>query len=118
MAIHRNGIDAWSRKLLTAAESQELLKIKSQNAQTRYLANRFSVKEAIYKACFPHFVLRWKDVAVISGSADKNPTFPKPHAIILNEKFLAKIIVHISISHEENEYVISTATVEKMQNTL
>ncbi|KAJ1652371.1 hypothetical protein IWQ61_007279 [Dispira simplex] len=35
------------------------------DAVVRYLSTRWAVKEAAYKALFPHHLLTWKEVAVI-----------------------------------------------------
>ncbi|KAJ2310023.1 hypothetical protein H4R23_005964 [Coemansia sp. Cherry 401B] len=72
--------------------------------QTRYLATRWCVKEAVYKAAYPYQKLRWSDVHVFKEG-------PKLAARIAWAPELAHARAHVSISHDHG-LLISYAIVE------
>ncbi|PIA15216.1 4'-phosphopantetheinyl transferase [Coemansia reversa NRRL 1564] len=65
-----------------------------EEAQVGYLALRWCLKEAIYKAAYPHQVLRWCDVQIFKKGS-------KPEANVNWIKSLADAHTHISFSHDQ-----------------
>jgi len=77
-----------------------------------YSANpRWSVKEAFYKAAYPHVVPTWKEVSYKSH----NPTLKAKPALEYqpeSPESAGKIgAIHVSVSHD-GEYVYSSVLVE------
>ena len=62
--INRRGLDRFSRWILTP---HELSQLPSQTDPIPYLAVRWAVKEALYKACFPWYRLHWQQVSIVKG---------------------------------------------------
>ncbi|KAJ1747917.1 hypothetical protein LPJ79_004933 [Coemansia sp. RSA 1821] len=57
--------DRFARRILCASELEQFKQLANkQTEQTQYLATRWGVKEALYKAAYPHQVLRWGDICV------------------------------------------------------
>ncbi|GBB92839.1 hypothetical protein RclHR1_20640001 [Rhizophagus clarus] len=83
-------------------------KIMINNNITKYLAVRWTLKEAAYKALYPHCRLTWKDISV-------NKIKEKPQLTIhnINQKGIDNIKIHSSVSHDE-KYVISQVLIENI----
>ncbi|PKC66991.1 hypothetical protein RhiirA1_535203 [Rhizophagus irregularis] len=81
-------------------------KIMINNNIIKYLAVRWTLKEAAYKALFPHYRLTWKDISI-------SKIKEKPYLMIHNvsQKGNNNIKVHSSVSHDE-KYVISQVLIE------
>ncbi|EJT97578.1 4'-phosphopantetheinyl transferase [Dacryopinax primogenitus] len=83
-------------------------RMQSWEEDTRYmwLAVRFSVKEAVFKAAFPRLKLTWKDV-------DLKKKWGKPYVRILDplKKHLIGNI-HVSITHD-GDYVSTFCVIER-----
>ncbi|KAJ1907995.1 hypothetical protein H4S04_006902 [Coemansia sp. S16] len=62
-------------------------------AQVKYLATRWCLKEAIYKAAYPQQTLRWSDVTIVK-------TGPKPTMDVRWGPELANAQAHVSLSHD------------------
>ncbi|KAI9280598.1 4'-phosphopantetheinyl transferase superfamily [Umbelopsis sp. AD052] len=71
----------------------------------RFLASRWSIKEAMYKAMYPERKLTWKEVTIDRIAGDK------PRAILAGQD--PSIHTHISVSHD-GEYAIAYAVIEKL----
>ncbi|RHZ75311.1 hypothetical protein Glove_216g110 [Diversispora epigaea] len=70
----------------------------------QYLAVRWSIKEAAYKALYPNYKATWKDLSVKKFEE-------KPHLFIHKNVELKNIITHSSVSHD-GEYVIAQVLIE------
>ncbi|CAB5396331.1 unnamed protein product [Rhizophagus irregularis] len=83
-------------------------KIMINNNIIKYLAVRWTLKEAAYKALFPHYRLTWKDISI-------SKIKEKPYLMIHNvsQKGNNNIKVHSSVSHDE-KYVISQVLIESI----
>ncbi|RIA97432.1 4'-phosphopantetheinyl transferase superfamily [Glomus cerebriforme] len=81
-------------------------KVIIDNNIIRFLAVRWTLKEATYKALFPHYHLIWKDISI-------NKIEGKPQLIIHNakQKGINNIKIHSSVSHDK-EYIISQVLIE------
>ncbi|KAI9503759.1 hypothetical protein GGI25_003854 [Coemansia spiralis] len=66
---------------------------KNENEQIRYLATRWCLKEAVYKAAYPHQILRWSDVSIYKVG-------PKLAMNVRWNQELQGAFVHASISHD------------------
>ncbi|KAJ2828688.1 hypothetical protein FBU31_002858 [Coemansia sp. 'formosensis'] len=67
--------------------------LQEEAAQVKYLATRWCLKEAVYKAAYPHQALRWSDVTVVK-------TGPKPTMDVRWVHELEGAQAHISLSHD------------------
>ncbi|RDX53199.1 4'-phosphopantetheinyl transferase [Lentinus brumalis] len=76
--------------------------------RTRFLAVRWSVKEAAYKAVFPVVRPTWKDFTFHSLSADGTRK-PLLEHHLQGDKLLGRL--HASVSHD-GDYVFTTVLVE------
>lgn len=70
-----------------------------RDPNTRYLAVRWSVKEAAYKAAFPNYRLTWKQLEFTTQSDSPKPSLHAP--------FHSDLHFHASVSHDA-EYVLAT----------
>lgn len=97
----------FSRRILS---KQELIQFNSditeKDHQISYLATRWCLKEAVYKAVYPRQILHWKDVTITK-------TGPKPTMEVKWNLELAGSIAHISISHDQG-LLFGYVTVEKV----
>ncbi|KAJ1728044.1 hypothetical protein LPJ61_004250 [Coemansia biformis] len=97
----------FSRRILSGRELdhfQAVVARLSEAEQTRYLAARWCLKEALYKAAYPHQVLRWGDVSIAKIG-------PKPAAEVAWAPALAHAHAHISLAHDR-DLVIGYAVIE------
>ncbi|KAI0773873.1 4'-phosphopantetheinyl transferase [Fomes fomentarius] len=84
--------------------------------RTRFLAVRWSVKEATYKAVFPVFRPTWKDLTFHSLSSDgaRKPYLEYHPGLHSHNQLMGKI--HASVSHD-GDYVFTTVIVEAPPST-
>ncbi|KAJ2462722.1 hypothetical protein EV174_007066, partial [Coemansia sp. RSA 2320] len=71
----------------------KVMAAQEEAAQAKYLATRWCLKEAVYKAAYPRQVLRWRDVNI-------SKTGPKPAMDVRWRAELATVQAHISLSHD------------------
>ncbi|KAF8930289.1 hypothetical protein BGZ58_008350 [Dissophora ornata] len=98
-------------RILTKVEQEEFHAIKRKaegdadnNAPLRYLGSRWALKEACYKAMYPHYKLTWQDVTVVKE--DGKPCLKIPE----KDRFgIGK--THASVSHD-GEYLIGQVLFE------
>ncbi|KAJ7179930.1 4'-phosphopantetheinyl transferase superfamily [Mycena crocata] len=81
---------------------QELL------SDPKFIAVRWAVKEAAYKALYPHHRPTWKDLTYYGFKNGRKPVLlydpPRRHGIGLGD-------IHVSVSHD-GEYVFASVLVE------
>ncbi|KAJ7593456.1 4'-phosphopantetheinyl transferase, partial [Mycena floridula] len=99
--IQRRGAQAFASRILS---SDELVDWKTCSNQVQFLAVRWAMKEAAYKALYPHFRPTWKDLTY--RGLDK-VTGARP---VLEYKESIKL--HSSVSHD-GEYVFASVIVER-----
>ncbi|KAJ2605123.1 hypothetical protein H4R99_001356 [Coemansia sp. RSA 1722] len=95
----------FARRILCERELTEYQLCTIDVLRIGFLANRWCLKEAIYKAAYPHQVLQWNDVCIYKNG-------PKPLADIQWNNELANSQVHVSLSHD-NDLLIGYAIIEK-----
>jgi len=86
---------------------------KDHARRTRFLAVRFSVKEAAYKALYPLVRPTWKDLAfhgLQAGPTSRKPTLELRSTLSFPSPAVGEI--HASVSHD-GDYVFTTVIVEK-----
>ncbi|KAJ2806411.1 hypothetical protein H4R20_001699 [Coemansia guatemalensis] len=91
----------FARRILSSDEInyfQYRVASSEEEAQVRYLALRWCLKEAIYKATYPHQILRWSDVHIFKRGS-------KPEANVSWSQSLAGAHTHISFSHDQGMMV-------------
>ncbi|KAF6762677.1 4'-phosphopantetheinyl transferase [Ephemerocybe angulata] len=81
----------------------------SSEAQLKFLAVRWCVKEAAYKAIYPHAIPQWKELTYTSLAAGVKPQLEYTP---LDSKQKGRFDhIHVSVSHD-GEYVLSQVLVE------
>ncbi|CCF51639.1 hypothetical protein NDA11_000770 [Ustilago hordei] len=139
----RTGLDKLARRILCEAEKEEYNQIAQwqlEDAQKlskleRYLAVRWSAKEAAYKALYPKHVLSWKDLSVQKPDTNVDNAVPivsvglaqlesqgfrtKKPEISLSDEWRSKHSgmssipkLHLSLSHD-GEYVVANVLAEE-----
>ncbi|KAI8368321.1 4'-phosphopantetheinyl transferase superfamily [Radiomyces spectabilis] len=117
--IARRGFEGLARRVLSDEEMSVYRKqfiidgskvsMDKQNAlhqkQIMFLASRWSMKEAVYKALYPVHKLEWKQKLVWFSSSGK-PTLHVMHG----EKFGIRRS-HVSLSHD-GEYIVAQVILE------
>ncbi|KAJ2487381.1 hypothetical protein IWW37_005277 [Coemansia sp. RSA 2050] len=86
----------FARRILSDREISyfgSTVSLQDEAAQAKYLATRWCLKEAVYKAAYPYQILRWSDVTVIK-------TGPKPTMDVRWGPRLESAQAHISLSHD------------------
>lgn len=86
------------------------------NVMSRYLSARFCIKESIYKAMYPIEILKWKDVSILKSCSplpnqSSIQLLKKPIAVFHNEVYQSKYKIDISMTHEEDEKIISVSLI-------
>ncbi|KAJ2157496.1 hypothetical protein GGF46_004468 [Coemansia sp. RSA 552] len=97
----------FARRILSASEQAQFQAEIAQAdapAQARYLATRWCLKEAVYKAAYARQVLRWGDVCVSKDG-------PRPVVQIKWAPALSRACAHVSLSHDQG-LVIGYAVIE------
>ncbi|KAF9335442.1 hypothetical protein BG006_000080 [Podila minutissima] len=102
--------DRFLTRILTEVEQKEFKVLQQQaggadqEGPLRYLGARWALKEASYKALYPHHKLTWQDVTV--AKQDGKPTLVIPE----KERFgIGKS--HCSVSHD-GEYLVGQVLFE------
>ncbi|KLO16336.1 4'-phosphopantetheinyl transferase [Schizopora paradoxa] len=106
----KRGHDRLARRILSPEELQTFRPNSPDCA--RFLAVRFSVKEAAYKAIYPHAKPTWKDFTY--RSVDTERAASKPQLFYHPSSGGSKGTewrFHVSVSHD-GEYVFSNVLVE------
>ena len=83
--VNRRGIEKVAKRILSSSEIETL---NEEKDKINFLATRFSVKEAAYKAFYPK-ELTWKDISVVKRNG-------KPFLLLDGQEYC------VSISHESN----------------
>lgn len=113
--VKRRGVNGLARRILTQDEVDAFEATAdvdgAQGAMVRYLAVRWTAKEAAYKALHAHRETTWKDVEIVKREqTGTRPllqwTDPSPAD--------AAVKLHLSVSHD-GEYVASTVIAESLQ---
>ncbi|KAJ1818987.1 hypothetical protein LPJ56_001685 [Coemansia sp. RSA 2599] len=95
----------FSRRILCDRELTEYRACETDKLRIGFLASRWCLKEAIYKAAYPHQILQWNDVCIYKDG-------PRPLADIQWNKGLADARVHVSLSHD-HDLLVAYAIIEK-----
>ena len=141
-AATRLGLDKLARRILSNSERKEYDQIaRSQdgsNLLTRleqYIANRWSAKEAAYKALYPKYVVSWKDLCVHKPGSSEDAVSPidgvdlsrletqgfrtKKPVLGFSDEWRSKHPgldqlpkLHLSLSHD-GEYVVANVLAEE-----
>lgn len=120
--VVQNNCAAFIKKTLTVAEQQELaahvphlishadraISGKEARFAASFMASRFSIKESIYKAFYPTEVLHWHDITIT-----KCPKGQKPIAFFARDSLQSNYSCQISMTHEKDNRLISTAIIFK-----
>ncbi|KAJ2900561.1 hypothetical protein GGI21_004569 [Coemansia aciculifera] len=86
----------FARRILSDSENDyfgKTVAAQEEAQQVKYLATRWCLKEAIYKAAYPRQTLRWRDVTVFKAGH-------KPAMNVRWSSELEKAQAHISLSHD------------------
>lgn len=116
--VRRRGADALARRILGRDELQQLAKLDGKLESVvsgspgtapvtrveRWLATRWAIKEAAFKAVFPRIRPRAREVAIRKVDG-------KPFATILQQGGAAAIRLHSSVSHD-GDYILATVIAE------
>ncbi|TPX55165.1 holo-[acyl-carrier-protein] synthase [Chytriomyces confervae] len=117
--VHQARVDHFASFIFGGTESSEMKAFQAAFGKrdesrertqrlTRYLASRFAVKEACFKAMYLHYSLQWADVVISRSERGKPEVSLSKH---ITEK-LGPISSHVSISHD-GEYAMATVIFEK-----
>ncbi|CAO3696295.1 unnamed protein product [Rhizopus stolonifer] len=98
----RRGKEKLAKRILSKTELSEFNQLKSQHDM--YLATRWCVKEAVYKALYPIHKLEWKQVTVVKEAG-------KPMLLIDQSKRYGIQKAHVSISHD-GDYAMAQVILE------
>ncbi|KAJ2631577.1 hypothetical protein IW137_004801, partial [Coemansia sp. RSA 1287] len=79
--VRRGAADRFARRILDEREIEQFQHIKGEDEQTRYLATRWGVKEATYKAAYPLHTLRWHDICVFKQGPKLHMTIRWPSTL-------------------------------------
>ncbi|KAF9498409.1 4'-phosphopantetheinyl transferase [Pleurotus eryngii] len=77
-----------------------------ETSRSKFLAVRWAVKEAAYKALYPMFRPTWKELTYRSLTDGRKPE------VIYHCDSATSISLHVSVSHD-GEYVFATVLAEK-----
>ncbi|KAJ1720779.1 hypothetical protein LPJ53_004637 [Coemansia erecta] len=83
----------FARRVLSPLEHTSFASVEKPGEQADFLAARWCLKEAAYKAAFPRQTLRWHDITL---SNDRR----KPQLLVRWRPELAHLAVHASLSHD------------------
>ncbi|KAJ9068140.1 hypothetical protein DSO57_1031673 [Entomophthora muscae] len=112
-----------SQNELVRFNIEQMPLIKNHNCETppnyssiiNFLAKRWAVKEALYKALFPKYKLTWKEVELLSLNGKPEIAYHKitPLRKTTHECLdFSQLRTHVSISHDSG-LIIAFAVVEK-----
>ncbi|EKM59716.1 uncharacterized protein PHACADRAFT_205934 [Phanerochaete carnosa HHB-10118-sp] len=107
--IQRRGPEPFAARILSSLEMQDWRALRSSDllVQARFLAVRWSLKEAGYKALYPADMPTWKEFSVLRH-VKKPVLLYKPKGVSAT----AQAAFHCSVSHDGG-YVFSTVLVEQ-----
>ena len=94
-----------SAPAMTARDSDVIAVVPEISKRVRFLAVRWAVKEAAYKALFPNHTPTWKDLSV---SKEPGNDGGKPQLVF--GKF-ENVRLHVSVSHD-GEYIVANVLAE------
>ncbi|KAJ2685381.1 hypothetical protein IWW39_004312 [Coemansia spiralis] len=98
-AIVRRGsrfTSRFARRILSDREISyfgSTVSTQEEAKQAKYLATRWCLKEAVYKAAYPRQILRWSDVTITKIG-------PKPTMDVRWSPGLEGAQAHVSLSHD------------------
>ncbi|KAJ1645362.1 hypothetical protein J3B02_001203 [Coemansia erecta] len=95
----------FSRRILCDRELAGYQMCTADDLRTGFLASRWCLKEAVYKAAYPLQILQWDDVCIYKDG-------PKPLVHVKWNADLAAARVHVSLSHDD-DLLVGYAVVEK-----
>ncbi|KAH7100662.1 4'-phosphopantetheinyl transferase [Auriculariales sp. MPI-PUGE-AT-0066] len=106
LLLKRRGHGAFARRILTTQELHDFhaLPLHDTERRVRFLAVRWALKEATYKALFPTLRLTWKDVTASRGVGDKP-------LLTISSHIVSRTQLHCSVSHD-GEYVLAFVVAE------
>ncbi|KZV69168.1 4'-phosphopantetheinyl transferase [Peniophora sp. CONT] len=109
----RRGPARLAARILSPPEHGLFAKLPESDAQTRFLAVRWAIKEAAYKAVYPAKRLTWKELVYQPLDALEG----KPVLDILPMSDSRTPRLHASVSHD-GDYVCAVVVAESLnQNT-
>ncbi|ORE09962.1 4'-phosphopantetheinyl transferase [Rhizopus microsporus var. microsporus] len=102
----RRGKEKLAKRILSTKELSEFNQLKSVHDHNHimYLATRWCIKEAVYKALYPIHKLEWKQVTVTK-------TGGKPVLMIENSLLYGIQRTHVSVSHD-GDYAMAQVILE------
>ncbi|TFK75975.1 4'-phosphopantetheinyl transferase [Pluteus cervinus] len=108
----RKGYDRFAKRILSASEHSDWLKLDKNQTDicTRFLAVRWGIKEAAYKAFFPAVKPTWKELTYqghVNGTQVKPAVFYHPVDSLDSRKVGS---IRASISHD-GDYVLAFVVV-------
>ncbi|KAI0080732.1 4'-phosphopantetheinyl transferase [Panus rudis PR-1116 ss-1] len=110
--IKRRSATKLATRILSSSEHvhwQSDIAASTLQLQTRFLAVRWAVKEAAYKALYPTIRPTWKMLTLTSFNA----TIKSKPSLHLVEELRFPVKLHVSISHD-GEYVFATVLAENV----
>ncbi|KAG1453609.1 hypothetical protein G6F55_008049 [Rhizopus delemar] len=106
--VIRRGREKLAKRILSKKELIEFNNLTFQHEQSMmYLATRWCIKEAVYKALYPAHRLEWKQVTVIKEAG-------KPVLLIENSQLYGIHQTHVSVSHD-GDYAMAQVILEGEQ---
>ncbi|KAI9011912.1 4'-phosphopantetheinyl transferase [Phycomyces nitens] len=112
--VARRGSDGLAKRILSKDEHEVFVSKflpsdeHSKEQKLMFLAKRWCIKEAVYKALFPIHKLEWKQVTV---SKLQDDDLGKPVLKVKNAKTYGIKSAHVSLSHD-GDYVIAQVLLE------
>lgn len=108
--VQRRGAEALASRILSPPEMQEwqAKRASDVSVHARFLAVRWSLKEAAYKALYPADRPTWKEFAVSRLNHAKPVLVYTPKGV----STAAQASFHCSVSHD-GDYVFSTVIAEQ-----
>ncbi|KAF8528068.1 4'-phosphopantetheinyl transferase superfamily [Hysterangium stoloniferum] len=107
--VKRRSPERFARKILCPEEYGRWHSIRTESERERFLAVRWCVKEAAYKALQPSVSLQsWKDLCFLK---DPMSSSLKPLLRIVREP-VPNVTLHASVSHD-GDYAIAMVTAEQ-----
>ncbi|KZS97972.1 4'-phosphopantetheinyl transferase [Sistotremastrum niveocremeum HHB9708] len=108
--VQRRSCDHFAKRILSDREARvwETYREVELSKKVRFLAVRWAVKEATYKALQPLYKLTWKNVSLLQ---DPSSGSNKPW-IAIDSRLGCSYTLHCSISHD-GDYVTSFVVAEK-----
>ncbi|KDR83806.1 hypothetical protein GALMADRAFT_37747, partial [Galerina marginata CBS 339.88] len=108
--LSRRKPDRFAARILSKEEYAQWQSLGISSDRIQFLAVRWCVKEAAYKAMYPAIQLSWKEITYHSTSTLGQKPFIIYHPLAAeNTKKVGR--THVSVSHD-GEYVYSSVLVE------